>query len=157
MCMSNMKYHDTLGKIIEVFKVVIRLEDGSLVSLVNYMIPSRGGYTYKLGTNKKVVDTIGIHTYESRATAIELARVIAKWPRINAANKTGENPAESVCVLSAYIPADAEVQKGDWYRHIGYVSDSITTDATPINEYLWEPDFKTFYNRALAIGMMGDE
>lgn len=154
MCMSNMKPY-ALEKTIEVFKVVLRLEDGSLVSIICYCQDNLENYTYKLGTNTKTVDTTGIHTYESRDSAIEFARVIAKWRRINK-NNDGENKVESVCVLSAYISADVEVEKGDWYGHTGYVSDSIVTDATPIKEYLWEPDFKTFYKRALDIGMMGD-
>ena len=155
MCMSNMEpYH--LEKTTESFKVVLRLEDGSLVSIICYATSNLENYTYKLGTNTKTVDTMGIHTYESRDTAIELARVLAKWGQINSGNKTGTNLVESVCVLSAYISADVEVEKGDWYGHTGYVSDSIVTDATPIKEYLWEPNFKTFYKRALDIGMMGD-
>ena len=133
MCMRLMETLDHHDKLIEVYKVVLRLTNGKFVAMKNHIDARLPEYIYKLGSNTPLKDTIGLHSYQSKEVAIAFAKMMHYY-----CGMQDMKDVESACVLYCTIPKDSNTKIGcHWSKtQIGYISDKLTVDTTPCKEYV---------------------
>lgn len=158
MCMSNMKPLDH-DKLIEVYKIVLRLTNGKFVAMKNQISPKLPEYIYRSGTNTPLEGTIGLHSYQSKEVACEYAKMVTYYCGMF----DHQTDVESACVLYCTIPADANTKIGNHWKkeHVGYISDKLTVDTIPDKEFLVDHHDETnrdkWSTKLRELGFLGED
>jgi len=142
--MDNVKPYEH-DEDIKVWKVALKLNDGRVVSFKTVFTPSIGLYEYFDGPNIPT-NHVGLHSYEHRETAVDMAMLLsAVSHKISNYEDVG---VKSVIVMTATIPKESDTKTGYCLgkaeSNLGYISNELVVDLTPIFEAEVEENRETF-------------